>query len=219
MFWAGWTDEDNYFFTDVNTRNMSLLEDGGFWPFYPGEPNGEYVENCAVVWPAKNAWNDYMCSLRTLGFCHIPTRPRYKLRGKENTKIINITLFTGYVIYFCVYLGITLDIKFDDRYTMNTDYVTNGHYTFDGYTNTRIYYNNGSELWHMVRIFDPAIYATTASPGDYPFGTHLWDIVSETFTGKAALNLNACFNADQYNCFDGTCININARSNHLIVKT
>ena len=71
-FWAGWDDElqeNNY----ANTvTGEPLAKD--FWPFYPGEPNGERMENCVAVWVAKNAWNDFSCTWKSHPFCYIKTR-------------------------------------------------------------------------------------------------------------------------------------------------
>ena len=73
-FWAGWDDiEQEGFF--ANTLSGEVLQkEKGFWPFYPGEPNGELLENCATVWTTRNAWNDLTCSERSYAFCHIQTR-------------------------------------------------------------------------------------------------------------------------------------------------
>lgn len=109
-------------------------------------------------------------------------------------------------------VGFSLPTPFDSHYTLNTDFLINGYFSYDGYTNTRIYFHNVSKLWHMERLLDPSSYATTVSAGDYPFGSHTWNISSEGFMGKATLNLNGCHTIYQYNCVDGTCINIKTRS-------
>jgi hypothetical protein len=82
MFWAGWSDEEQEgSFSDVNTGEI-LNKSGRFWPFFPGEPNGETNENCVAVWSDRRAWNDLGCSGYAYGFCNLPIRPRFKLRGK-----------------------------------------------------------------------------------------------------------------------------------------
>ena len=54
MMWAGWTDMENEgTFTDVNTGKAL---DYDIW--WPGEPNGGVLENCAVSWPTRGAWID-----------------------------------------------------------------------------------------------------------------------------------------------------------------
>ena len=77
MMWAGWTDMENEgTFTDVNTGRAL---DYDIW--WPGEPNGGVLENCAVSWPTRAAWIDYMCFETAKGFCNIQPRPRLIMRG------------------------------------------------------------------------------------------------------------------------------------------
>ena len=74
IFWAGWedTEKEGLF---LNTDTGEVLQKGSaFWPFYPGEPNGERLENCALVWATRNAWNDMLCTEKQYGFCHIQPR-------------------------------------------------------------------------------------------------------------------------------------------------
>jgi hypothetical protein len=81
MIWAGWDDEkEEGSFANINTGEI-LRESNGFWPFYPGEPNGERMENCAVIWPSRDAWNDFLCAGSNFGFCQMQVRPRLRLRG------------------------------------------------------------------------------------------------------------------------------------------
>ena len=57
----------------------------------PGEPNGGVLENCAVVWPIRNGWNDYMCFQKAYGYCEIQPRPILIIRGESDqvrTKVI-----------------------------------------------------------------------------------------------------------------------------------
>ena len=71
-FWAGWDDElqENHYANTVTGEPLAK----DFWPFYPGEPNGERMENCVAVWVAKNAWNDFSCTWKSHPFCYIKTR-------------------------------------------------------------------------------------------------------------------------------------------------
>jgi hypothetical protein len=84
QFWAGWDDEKvEGSFASASTGEI-LNKSAGFWPFHPGEPNGDTMENCVVVWPSTGGqWNDYLCSGKNCGFCHLQIRPRFKLRGEE----------------------------------------------------------------------------------------------------------------------------------------
>ncbi len=80
-FWAGWNDEraeGNY---TEPVGGKVLPAESSLW--FPGEPNGDRMENCAVVWAERAAWNDIMCERPTPGFCFIHTRPSFKLRGAE----------------------------------------------------------------------------------------------------------------------------------------
>lgn len=203
--WGGWSDEPQEgFFSNVNT-GVILRKEDGFWPFYPGEPNGELLENCVVVWTAHNAWNDAGCSEEAYSFCHIPTRPNFQLRGEITMfSLAPLTLFAFY------WLGLPKNSLFDDRYTFNADNLTNGHYSFDGYTNTRIYYNKMDDVWNMELLSNPLVNASTG-PCDYPFGTLVWDLASPSFSGRATMNFNGCDSSHQYNCADGSCIDIKYR--------
>ena len=39
------------------------------------------MENCAMVWVPRKAWNDLNCEAFCYGFCHINARPETKMRG------------------------------------------------------------------------------------------------------------------------------------------
>ena len=83
---------------------------------------------------------------------------------------------------------------------------------FDGYTTTRMHFDNKSQLWRMEVLSDPNVYATTEiMPVDYPLGSHVWDIHSENFNGKLELNLNSCDDFESFGCNDGACISIKER--------
>ena len=76
--WAGWDDEkEDGNFQNPNTGDS--LSNLDLW--YAGEPNGGSLENCAIVWVPRKAWNDLKCDHTCHGFCYIKPRPRTKLRG------------------------------------------------------------------------------------------------------------------------------------------
>ena len=84
MIWAGWDDERKEgTFSNTNT-GAPLSTDLDLW--YAGEPNGGRLENCAMVWVPRKAWNDLKCQEHLTGFCYIGARPRIKMRG-ANQKI------------------------------------------------------------------------------------------------------------------------------------
>ena len=51
-----------------------------------GEPNGNRLENCVVLWPHKKGWNDVDCNSKAIGFCDIQPRPRFLMRGKKELR-------------------------------------------------------------------------------------------------------------------------------------
>ena len=84
MFWAGWND-NKYEGNFANSLTGKVLrKEDGYWPWYPGEPNGGVLENCAVVWPIRNGWNDYMCFQKAYGYCKIQPRPILIIRGESD---------------------------------------------------------------------------------------------------------------------------------------
>ena len=95
---------------------------------------------------------------------------------------------------------------------MATDKFINGHYSFDGYTTTRIIFDNATQVWKMELLSDPSIYATTEMvPVEYPLGTHVWDVEAPAYKGDLELNLNSCDDFDSFGCNDGDCITIEER--------
>ncbi len=49
------------------------------------EPNGDRLENCAVVWSNRNVWNDYSCGLKMCSFCELDRAPDLQIRGNFGT--------------------------------------------------------------------------------------------------------------------------------------
>ena len=95
---------------------------------------------------------------------------------------------------------------------MATDDFLNGHYSFDGYTGSRIFLDNETQLWRLDLLSDPSLYATTElNPVDYPLGSNLWNVETRGFKGKVNLNLNSCEDFSSFSCLDGGCITIEER--------
>ena len=67
-----------------------LLPDD-FSPWYIGEPNGDTLENCGVVWPVEGTWNDIDCSRKFCSFCDLDRLPDLELRGKTKFLATNCT--------------------------------------------------------------------------------------------------------------------------------
>ena len=95
---------------------------------------------------------------------------------------------------------------------MATNKFLNGHYSFDGYTSTRILFDNTTQLWRLELLSDTSIHATTELiPTDYPLGNRIWDVATPVFNGKLELNLNSCDDFNSFSCDDGACITIDER--------
>ena len=95
---------------------------------------------------------------------------------------------------------------------MATNKFLNGHYSFDGYTSTRIIFDNVTQLWRLELLSDTSIHATTELiPIDYPLGNRIWDVVTPIFNGKLELNLNSCDDLDSFGCNDGNCVSMEER--------
>ena len=92
-FWAGWDDErQEGTFRDPNT-GASMSNKLDLW--YAGEPNGGRMENCAIVWVRRQAWNDLSCNDFCYGFCRIEARPRTKMRGAIISNHFNYSPFAN----------------------------------------------------------------------------------------------------------------------------
>ncbi len=99
---------------------------------------------------------------------------------------------------------------------MNTGSVVNGHYTFDGYTSTKISLDASTGLWTMQHLTDTAFSATAAMHGltDYPVGLRNWTVRAPNGTrtpGVVLLNFNACDDAEDFTCHNGDCVAIERR--------
>ena len=95
MFWAGWNDHKDEGTFAHALSGKELRKEDGYWPWYPGEPNGGVLENCAVVWAIRDGWNDFMCFEKAFGYCLIQPRPTLILRGLKNlchTQVISNSL-------------------------------------------------------------------------------------------------------------------------------
>ena len=91
MFWAGFNDIENEGNFTNYLNSVVLRKEDGFWPWYPGEPNGGVLENCAAVWPSRDSWFDYMCFEKAQGFCYIQPRPRLIMRGVYHVDVSWVT--------------------------------------------------------------------------------------------------------------------------------
>ncbi len=195
-YWAGWSDqeEEGVF---VGLASGRLMDGSVHQPWGPGEPNGDRIENCVEATEGKRermAINDLNCAQRRWSFCNFDEIPHFTLRGLCPAS------------------------KFDNAYTWrdSLDQQEGEYfYAFNGFTDTRLRHANGT--WRMELLSDPGERAELRL-GEYPFGTHAWEVTGNVCGDEAGgesgqtlmLNFNAC-NASEYNCVDGTCVDMASR--------
>ena len=120
-----------------------------------------------------------------------------------------------------VLLGLCENSPFDDTYSWSEELV-GGKYTFVGYSDSRIYYDNKNMSepgWKLELLSDPGnVYALAQTQEMFPFGTVTWHFFgtckrrnADPFA-KLSLNFNACED-DEYNCDNGNCIPASGRCN------
>ena len=81
-------------FENVITRASLPVYFDKFW--YPGEPNGGEFENCGIIWPHLNSWNDESCSAQASFFCTLSSGPVLWMRGlPEDTRMDSKFSWTG----------------------------------------------------------------------------------------------------------------------------
>ena len=78
--WTGWWDENIEGHMESITSGKSLANKK-FVPWEIGEPNGDVIENCGVIYNYSAKWNDLDCSLKVCVACHVPSTPIFVLRG------------------------------------------------------------------------------------------------------------------------------------------
>ena len=108
--------------------------------------------------------------------------------------------------------GLCRGTKFDQTYTWN-DHPDpeSGFYSFNGYTDTSLFYVPANESWKLELHSDPSVFALLRTDM-YPFGTNAWTVFKDECGTKEGvlLNFNAC-TEDEFNCAEGTCVNMTAR--------
>ena len=102
-YWAGWWDTPSEgTFSDANT-GVPLTKDM-YQPWYLGEPNGDTLENCVIVWSPKDAWNDDGCNKEFCGFCELERAPDVQIRGSATTHKHGLAVSVG--VNFCPFKGV-----------------------------------------------------------------------------------------------------------------
>lgn len=198
-FWAGWWDQKNEgLFVDVNTGEV--LKPSDYQPWFYGEPNGDTVENCVVVWTMRQSWNDLSCDKTAWHFCHFERSPYFQLRGTRSILPVG-PLINRFVLFP---LGLCSNQQFDDRFSW-TSQLIEGKRVFNGFTTSRISWNSKIGKWQLQMLSDPFVYATVNTT-TYPLGTLEWDVFNSSCSPNDHVVLNLSLNTcheNQYNCLDG----------------
>ncbi len=101
---------------------------------------------------------------------------------------------------------------FDDTYTWSNE-LKGGKYVFNGFTDSKLFYNSGISRWFIELLSNPNAHANTNIPGNiYPFGntSFQYEGCAQGHVGDNVPSFNAC-NDDEFNCDSGDCIHISAR--------
>lgn len=111
-------------------------------------------------------------------------------------------------------LGLCFDSLFDAKFSW-TGNLVNGRHSFNGFTNSRLFWLPHSSQWKLELLSNPTVFAIVNTTS-YPFGTNEWDFSGDSCISEDAnsslvtLNFNAC-NEDEFNCLDGSCILVQGR--------
>ena len=179
-FWAG--------YTDIGTEGVFLSKDGlemldGInnelqWSW--GEPNGQHIENCAVLHSLySNLIVDKSCDSLAFVTCQFLSRPKFMFRGENILKLDPSE-------YFVLELG------------GNINTADNQLKSFYGST---IKPSSDKLTWVLQK--KSTNLATQNSSKYFPVGSNMWKNLMD---GKSyELNLNAC-TEDEFSCKDGTCV-------------
>ncbi len=103
--------------------------------------------------------------------------------------------------------GLCSSSKFDTKYTWSRYPQVNGRFSFRGYTDSVLTYDNTSLQWFLTLHESNETYGYT-NITEYPFGTLQWHFRGDTCDSEfetVELSFNAC-NSSEFNCRDGTCI-------------
>ena len=167
--------------------------------FYPGQPNGKRVENCASVYISKNGLFDNVCdSMLTFArhcVCRSKSVPLLKLRGLCPNSDID-TLFT----------------------VINDE--ENGQLNFLGVTSTRITYDEKKFAWKSSAT-DVTVTAFSEAPKkSFLLGKNTWTIFNDSIKCNKGLpvtlelKMTGC-KEDEFTCADGQCIRMDKRCNQV----
>ncbi|KAF2368337.1 Pentraxin-related [Trinorchestia longiramus] len=155
------------------------------WRF--GQPNGDYIENCAVM-REEGAWSDISCakSFQVCAMCELNVPVNLRFRG-----ICDASLY-------------------DDLFVM--DGLRNFKPYFRGYYRSEIYYDKRLGAWRLQNIESANTYAVMeqSKSVNYPIGRNNWKF-NHGFCGIAlgydvSLTLTQCKKNKEFTCDDGSCL-------------
>ena len=101
-------------------------------------------------------------------------------------------------------------IPIDTQYTLAISQMRNNDFTFRGYTNSKIGYDDSKENW-VIQIDSGSNMHAITNGSVPPFGTKEYLLSEELGGGHMLLNINACDDNNHFNCKDGSCIPIEKR--------
>ena len=119
---------------------------------------------------------------------------------------------------YVILLGLCYGSKFDKEYSWTATASESGWYSFRGYYFSVLTHDDKNNNWRLQLDTNSSIYAI-ANTTDYPIGTHEWDVYGDPCfdepVATVKLNFNAC-NETEFNCNDGSCIEMNKRCDRKI---
>ena len=110
------------------------------------EPNGDRNENCVTIDQSFNSnFVDFPCKMNNCGACEIDKTPVFVIRG------------------------ICKDSQFDNHYGWTGEFSEGDKYTFRGFSNSFLYWDNEKKYWMLQA--NPWVYAIcNKTVGPYPIG-------------------------------------------------
>ena len=135
-------------FTDINVNDNNDI--GTTIPnmWEKTEPNGDRYENCASIKPEFNSnFIDISCKWKECGACEIDKTQVFVIRG------------------------ICEDSQFDNHYGWTGEFSEGEKYTFRGFSNSFLYWDNEKNYWKLEHNTIPSVYAIcNKTIGPYPIG-------------------------------------------------
>lgn len=114
--------------------------------------------------------------------------------------------------------GLCYGTKFDYQYSWSFIPSLSGWYSFRGYYDTVLAFDDKLQQWKLQLDTNSSIFAVN-NVTDYPIGTQMWEVHGDpcydTPVAKVELSFNAC-NETEFNCHDGSCTEMDRRCDRKI---